>query len=1112
MRSKWKQFGLIFIILIGAASLAMGIYLFGDELGYKTLGRKFEIWLYGMLFIVGLIIAPSLILRSRIGWVRDRVKRESLNPKETTTSHKKIKTFNEFSEIQKECKYRRGLFWRYKIRKCLVLGTSSDVQSAFPRLQQDKWQLNDKTLMIYGGDVEEQLNTSWSIALRKHFSRWLPFSRKPLDAIIWVVNKDYLVNSRQQQLIIEKAILQFQSRDKLLKWSAPLYLVAAQENTWSQAGRTEQSVGLFFSSLTPESMESVVFSLNKLSEECSKRGVQQIKENVLYTFLLKLSQKLVKGDIENIRRYLNALISLPYSPRIRGLFFIPHQELPTDEEEQFFDNYLTMTPTWESISDDATQLTGKRIGLQWGMVSGCALIGAILMFGAGLITSYVKNASLINESIELATQADNSVKQDYTARLQIQYQLQQRIEQLLYRKQHGVPLFYGFGLNHNDPLLNKLLLSYRTTNSRNIATPFHNLLTDYLTLLTELPPDNPERAKLVDSAYDVLKAYLMMSQSDKSDGKYLSQFASQRWRTPEGVNDGDWQRLMPDLVRFWGQMLKTHSDWTLSEDKLLVKNSRRVLINKIGVQNAVNRLYQEIIQRASQQYSNLSLYELLPGIDSHILFFNDVEVPGIYTRKAWENTIKDEIEDAAKTRRDQIDWVLGEGGKNSLTRAISPEVLKKELTERYFNEFGAAWLYFLNTIQWQQTENISDSIEQLTLLADSRHSPLIALINIVKYESETEFSKDGISDNLMRTAQEIMGKKSSRSMLKENEGSGPLTATFAPLINLLKNDNNSGLSLQSYLSRVTQVRLKLQNVTNSPDPQAMMQVLAKSVFKGTSVDLTETRDYGNLIAANLGDEWAGFGYSLFKQPLEQSWQVVLSPATNSFNEVWQNYIVNQWEKSFAGRYPFKNSENEASLAELARFLRSDTGIIDNFIINELSGVLEKKGGRWIVNTVNAQGLNFSPEFLETLNLFNDISSELITSGDIGLSFDLMPRSGDKIARTELVINKQKLEYFNQAPTWQRFNWPGDGYSPYSQLSWSSDETGLQLYEYFNGDWAWVRLLETASVKPLDSSRYEIVWKAPDDNKLRFILRTQLGGGPLTLLKLRNFNLPQTVFE
>lgn len=1112
MSHKWKRAGLIFIILLSAVSIALGLFFWGDELGFTTFGRKLEMWVYCMLFILGLLLIPAIITNSLRIAAKDKIKREALNPNETAKPIK-VTPFPEFAEIQKKCRYISGLFWRYKIRKCLVIGASSDVESAFPRLQQNQWQLNDKTLIIYGGNIEDPLNTPWLLALKKQLSRIIPFFRKPLNAIIWVVPNNYLNETPWQQLTIEKAITQFKSRDKLLKWSAPVYLVATENSEWSQKDRIEQSVGLLLPTLKKDTMASVVSSLNELSILCSKRGVQQIKVNSNYSFLLSLSQKLVKGDINKIENYLLTLTSLPFSPQVRGLFFIPNQT-SLMENSPFYDNYLLMTPTWQSISDDANQQQGRRMGIQWGMVSVCAFLGLLVISGIGIVTSYFNNASLIDSTIELAKQADNSVKQDYQSKLQTQFQLQQRVEQLLHRQQHGSPLSHRFGLNHNDELLQKLWLTYKVTNSRNIATPFHDLLTNYLVSLTTLPPESPERKKLVDSAYDYLKAYLMLSHPDKSDGHYLSDFAAQNWRAPKEIKDGDWQQIMPELVRFWGQMLNLHSEWSLFEDKQLVKSTQKILINKIGVKNAVNTLYQEIIQRASQQYSNQSLDQLLEGIDSHLLFSNETEIPGVYTRKAWEGLIKEEIEDAAKMRQEQIDWVLGDDNQSNLTASIAPEILKKQLTDQYFSEYSAAWLDFLNTIKWQQADNVSDVIAQLTLLADNRQSPLIALINVIKYQSEVEYKGNGISDNLMRTAQQIMGKKNQSvlPMPEENESSGPLTATFAPVLSLLKNDNNNGLSLQTYLSRVTQVRLKLQNVTNSQDPQAMMQGLAKSVFKGSSVDLTETRDYGNLIAANLGDEWSGFGHSLFKQPLEQSWQVVLTPAADSFNSVWQNYVVNQWEKSFAGRYPFKNSDNEASLSEVARFLRSDTGIIDNFIVNELNGVLEKKGGRWVVNAVNAQGLNFSPAFLETLELFNDISSELITSGDVALSFDLMPRSGNQIVRTELIINKQRSEYFNQAPTWQRFNWPGDGYSPYSQLSWSTDETGLKLFNYYHGDWAWIRLLEKASVKQLDSSRFEVVWKTSDGKRLRYILRTQLGSGPLTLLKLRNFNLPDRVFE
>jgi hypothetical protein len=73
------------------------------------------------------------------------------------------------------------------------------------------------------------------------------------------------------------------------------------------------------------------------------------------------------------------------------------------------------------------------------------------------------------------------------------------------------------------------------------------------------------------------------------------------------------------------------------------------------------------------------------------------------------------------------------------------------------------------------------------------------------------------------------------------------------------------------------VRLRLQQVTNATDPQAMTQALAQTVFQGKAVDLTETRDYGSLVAAGLGQEWSGFGQTVFVRPMEQAWQQVLRP-------------------------------------------------------------------------------------------------------------------------------------------------------------------------------------------------------------------------------------------
>ncbi|MDP0953181.1 hypothetical protein Q6283_28275, partial [Klebsiella pneumoniae] len=89
--------------------------------------------------------------------------------------------------------------------------------------------------------------------------------------------------------------------------------------------------------------------------------------------------------------------------------------------------------------------------------------------------------------------------------------------------------------------------------------------------------------------------------------------------------------------------------------------------------------------------------------------------------------------------------------------------------------------------------------------------------------------------------------------------------------------------LQTYLTRITRERLRLQQVANASDPQEMMQVLAQTDFQGKSVDLTDTQQYGSLISASLGEELSGFGNTLFVQPLTQDWETVLLPSAASLN-------------------------------------------------------------------------------------------------------------------------------------------------------------------------------------------------------------------------------------
>jgi type VI secretion system protein ImpL len=293
----------------------------------------------------------------------------------------------------------------------------------------------------------------------------------------------------------------------------------------------------------------------------------------------------------------------------------------------------------------------------------------------------------------------------------------------------------------------------------------------------------------------------------------------------------------------------------------------------------------------------------------------------------------------------------------------------------------------------------------------------------------------------------------------------------------------------------------------------MTQALAQSVFQGQNVDLTDTQSYGSLVAASLGAEWDGIGQTLFVQPLEQAWQRVLQPSAAGLNSQWQRAIVDDWRGAFAGRFPFAATASDASLPMLGQMIRADSGRIEQFLQQQLGGVLRKEGQRWVADTRHSQGLRFNPQFLSAINQLSHLADVLFTDGGMGLSFELRAKPVRDLVQTTFILNGDKHHYFNQKERWQRFSWPGFTSHPGTSLTWTSVYAGERLFGDYQGTWGLIRLLEQARITPLNDSdsHYQVQLKAPDGIDLTWHLRTELGAGPMALLKLRGFELPTQVF-
>ncbi|MBZ7549314.1 type VI secretion protein VasK, partial [Klebsiella oxytoca] len=955
-------------------------------------------------------------------------------------------------------------FWRHKVRLLLVAGEPAHIAAIAPGLAEKQWLEGHRTVLIYGGTLSSAPDTERLTALRK-----LRRSR-PLDGIVLALDEAQATSAS-----LDNHLRTLEQVGEALRWQPPVYLWQVTDSAWPQDTRISQTVGaLFPPGATPE---GVAQQLRAILPSLGERGMQQLCADPAHDYLLRLGRTLEGSGIARWRTLLTPWLTerLQRVP-LRGLMFSPPLAPDTTAGEAPHPHRWSAPAVWQGVTADCAQARGVRAGLPWQRASGVIALSLMALWGAGSLVSFAVNRQHIVSAAQLLVSSP-AVNDEQLMALQA---LRNDIGRLQHQQAHGAPWYQRFGLDHNAPLLAALMPWYGQANNRLIRDAAAQALTKQLNALADLPPRSPLREKRAKRGYDQLKAYLMMAHPEKADAAFFAQVMKTAEPSRPGLSPALWQEMAPDLHTFYMQSLPALPSWKITPDAALVAQVRRVLLEQAGQRNAESTLYENMLTAVRRNYADMTLEDMTPQTDARRLFSTDEVVPGMFTRQAWEGGIQDAIDAAVASRRDEIDWVLSDN-RNTVSTDVSPEALKQRLTNRYFTDFAGAWLNFLNSIRLNPAHNITDVTDQLTLTGDVRQSPLIALMNTLAWQGQTGEQGEALSDFLVRTAKNLPGKDKKPVIDQQAAGPrGPLDSTFGPLLTLTGKNSaqkvmaaDSSLSLQTWLTRITRVRLKLQQVANAADPQAMMQQLAQTVFRGRSVELTDTQEYGTLVAASLGEAWRGFGQTMFVQPLTQAREAVLQPSAASLNEAWQRSVVANWNAAFQGRYPFAAGKSDASLPMLAAFIRRDTGRIDRFLSTELGGVLRREGSDWVADSTRSQGLAFSPAFLNAVNQLSQLSDILFTDGSQGISFEMQGVAMREVVETALTLDGQTLHYFNQLADWQRFRWPGVMNKPGAMLTWTSTTAGSRLYANHSGPWGVIRMLEPMARQKAGDGLYRL---------------------------------------
>ena len=842
--------------MIAAALLAVGAVLLVRPVDLKDpvtwLIRNWLVLLIAAPLIVGgLVLALPRRAQKQIA-LQQESKKQGLEPSGKTdpaadaTKSRAEQVVKQAKDLKLYLKQKRWFRWAYTQPWLLVAGDTATVTALVPELATKGWLVTDDAVLLWGGRAADgRPDELW---LRK--IRWLRWSR-PLDAIALVLDDGTLLLEHPH----EKNLwgLHLARIKEILHWSAPVYVLDIA-GTDSVHRTSMPVIGCELS--RPLNASVIETVLLELRDRLADRSVYQLADNGDDAYASELSKRLDTRGAP-LARWISGLSDWQRRPLpVAGAFFAP---LPAGGASSATSDSVRL-PLWNYLAE-ATKRTPGRLSFTHpvtliSMVA-LALIG---LWSIGMLVSGLNNAhevTLTNESLQTLNRAS-----DTPSRLRGLLGLQQRIGLHEAREQEHTPLLTSFGLNHDRAVLSALWTPYARAARPLLVAPVQQEIEGQLVDLGQMSTAqvDAQSSQMAQDGQQALKTYLMMAEPQRAEAAFMTPQLQHHWNIDTGLRPGEKLDLSAQLLGFWAQHFPAHPDWRIQAREDLVGNARQTLLAIIGVKNSEDTIYQRILDSVGHKYPDQTLPSLTAGTDTRGLFSTSATVPGVFTRQAWEGSIEAAIDEAATQNGVTANWVLGNTSgaqSGAASDGQTPEALRAALRKHYFDDYTEHWQDFMNSIRCAAAPTLPAAVGQLKLIADARQSPLIALMKSLAWQGGTGVQQASLSDALVTKAQNLFGKKDDAPQGAAASPAGPLDASFGPVLKLVGQTGNSNaapatgsdLSMERFTERVTTLRLKLQQISDSADPDDQARQVAQSLFQGKGSELSDTLSYAQLIAA-----------------------------------------------------------------------------------------------------------------------------------------------------------------------------------------------------------------------------------------------------------------------
>ena len=766
-----------------------------------------------------------------------------------------------------------------------------------------------------------------------------------------------------------------------------------------------------------------------------------------------------------------------------------------------------------------------------------AFFGATILLGAALggwSWSYMGNRQLVaNVQSDLDKVAKLQLgRVDLQSRLEALDILQDRIEQLdKYRKE--TPWALGFGLFQGEALERKLRDEYfagvRAVMVEPVTASLETMLTEVNAHAAQLlPAAAPDAATVhlasapapgaaasgngqyqsvsatsVADAYNALKTYLMLGDKQYAEPGHLNDQLTRYWRTWLEANRGNMPR--EQMIRSAERLLTFHLSqvndpaWPQMTLKLsLLDSTREHLRRVVRGTPARERVYNDIKTRAATRFPAVTVARIV-GEQDHGLVAGSHAVSGAFTREAWNKYVLGAIRDASSSEAQSADWVLKTVSKDDLTLEGSPEQIQKALIDMYKAEYAREWLKFVQGVAIADLKGFDGSVQAMNRLGDPQSSPIAKLLRTIY--GETVWDNPGAPGAAMSKTERTFAEWFKEVILRRapsdartlanavdpsallggpaNAGAGPIGREFAGVARLVGVKEKDASLMTGYLDALSKLRTRLNTLKNQGDPGPGAKQFMQQTLEGSGSELADALRYvDEQMLTGMSDSQKAALRPLLVRPLVQTFAMIVLPSEAEINKTWQVQVVEPFQRTLAGKYPFAAGSVEATPAEIGQIFGPE-GQIAKFVNTAMGPLVVRRGDVLSARTWADIGITLAPQAVSGFpGWIAPLSANGVASNAGPQTvFQILPQAASGILEYTLDIDGQQLRYKNTAPTWTNMVHPGpQGVAGVRISAVTFDGRTVELLNE-PGQTGLKRMIDAAQKKRKDGGVFELRWSA-----------------------------------